>query len=70
VRELEGELSALLPGLLTTGARVVVESDRRAPAELALEVTAQRRYGDTTITIHDFPAESEAEDRAEPEDVE
>jgi 16S rRNA (guanine966-N2)-methyltransferase len=70
VRELEGELSALLPALLTPGARVVVESDRRAPAELALEVTVQRRYGDTTITIHRFPAEGEDDGHAEAEDVE
>ncbi len=51
-RDLGDELSALLPGLLAPGARVVVESDRRAPAELRLELVAQRRYGDTTITIH------------------
>jgi hypothetical protein len=30
----------------------VVESDRRAPAELPLEVERERRYGDTTITIY------------------
>jgi hypothetical protein len=30
----------------------VVESDRRAPAELPLEVAQRKRYGDTTITIH------------------
>ncbi len=51
-RELEGELSLLLPALLAPGARVVVEGDRRAPAVLALEVVQQRRYGDTTIAIH------------------
>jgi 16S rRNA (guanine966-N2)-methyltransferase len=51
-RELGGELSALLPALLAPGARVVLEGDRRAPAELPLEVAQQRRYGDTTITIH------------------
>jgi 16S rRNA (guanine966-N2)-methyltransferase len=51
-RELGGELSALLPSLLAPGARVVVESDRRSPAELSLEVARQRSYGDTTITIH------------------
>jgi 16S rRNA (guanine966-N2)-methyltransferase len=51
-RELGRELSALLPALLAPGARVVVESDRRAPAELPLEMAQQRRYGDTTITIH------------------
>ncbi len=51
-------LSAILPGLLSPGARVVVESDRRAPLELthtgvgALELERSRRYGDTSITIH------------------
>jgi 16S rRNA (guanine966-N2)-methyltransferase len=51
-RGLGSELSALLPALLAPKACVVVESDRRAPAQLALEVALQRRYGDTTITIH------------------
>jgi 16S rRNA (guanine966-N2)-methyltransferase len=60
-RELRGELSALLPGLLTPGARVVVESDRRAPAELPWEVARQRRYGDTTITIHHHVTEDNDE---------
>jgi 16S rRNA (guanine(966)-N(2))-methyltransferase RsmD len=50
--ELGGRLSALLPALLTPGARVVVESDRRSTAELPLEVVQQKRYGDTKITIH------------------
>lgn len=45
-------LSSALPALLAPGARVVVESDRRAPAELSLAVARQRTYGDTTITIH------------------
>jgi 16S rRNA (guanine966-N2)-methyltransferase len=46
------EISAMLPELLRPGARVVVESDRRAPLELDLEVERTRRYGDTSITIH------------------
>lgn len=46
------ELSAILPSLLSPGARVVVESDRRAPLELAIALERQRRYGDTSITIH------------------
>ncbi len=46
------ELSAVLPSLLGPGARVVVESDRRAPLELELAVERRRRYGDTSITIH------------------
>jgi 16S rRNA (guanine(966)-N(2))-methyltransferase RsmD len=46
------ELSAVLPALLEPGARIVVESDRRAPLELDMEVERHRRYGDTSITIH------------------
>ncbi len=46
------ELTASLPSLLRPEARVVVESDRRAPLELRLDVERQRRYGDTLITIH------------------
>jgi 16S rRNA (guanine966-N2)-methyltransferase len=51
-------LSSELPPLLRPGARIVVESDRRAPLELAhpdgrrLAVERERRYGDTSITIH------------------
>lgn len=51
-REIGAELSVLLPALLASDARVVVESDRRTPAELPMEVVQHRRYGDTTITIH------------------
>jgi 16S rRNA (guanine966-N2)-methyltransferase len=51
-RKVGTELSAALPSLLRPGARVVVESDRRAPLELALEIELHRRYGDTAITIH------------------
>jgi len=46
------ELSAILPSLLSPGARVVVESDRRAPLELELALERRRCYGDTSITIH------------------
>lgn len=55
------ELSAILPALLSPGARVVVESDRRAPLELSptgageLALERDRRYGDTSITIHRHP---------------
>jgi 16S rRNA (guanine966-N2)-methyltransferase len=51
-REWAGELVELLPAVLAPGARVVVESDRRAPAELPFAVAQSKRYGDTTITIH------------------
>jgi 16S rRNA (guanine966-N2)-methyltransferase len=46
------ELSEALGPLLADGARVVSESDRRAPLELALALTDERRYGDTLIRIH------------------
>jgi 16S rRNA (guanine966-N2)-methyltransferase len=44
-------LPALLAPVLAPGARVVTESDRRAPLELALLLATERRYGDTSITI-------------------
>jgi 16S rRNA (guanine966-N2)-methyltransferase len=46
------ELSQALPAVLAPGARVVVESDRRAPLQLELAIVRQRRYGDTLIRIH------------------
>ena len=46
------ELSAILPALLSPGARLVVESDRRAPLELDVALERRKRYGDTSITIH------------------
>jgi 16S rRNA (guanine966-N2)-methyltransferase len=58
-RELESGLSALLPALLAPGARVVVESDRRAPLRLALQTVRERRYGDTVITIHSHATEGD-----------
>lgn len=59
-REIEGELSARLPAVLGARARVVVESERRAPLRLALAVERERRYGDTVITIHRGGADSSA----------
>ncbi len=59
LRDSERELSALLPTVLALGARVVVESDRRAPAELPLAVAQRKCYGDTTITIHGTEEEDE-----------
>jgi 16S rRNA (guanine966-N2)-methyltransferase len=46
------ELSQALPAVLAPDARVVAESDRRAPLQLELPVTRERRYGDTLIRIH------------------
>lgn len=53
---LRERLSAALPPVLAPGALVIVESDRRAPLELAgLKLADQRRYGDTLIYIHHGP---------------
>lgn len=52
------ELSAALVPVLAPGARVIGESDRRAPLELNLLTPPhERRYGDTLIRIysHDPP---------------
>jgi 16S rRNA (guanine966-N2)-methyltransferase len=46
------ELSQALPAVLAPDARVVAESDRRAPLALELPVLRERRYGDTLIRIH------------------
>jgi 16S rRNA (guanine(966)-N(2))-methyltransferase RsmD len=51
--ELGRELSDDLAAVLTAGARVVTESDRRDPLELELPLADERRYGDTVIRIHD-----------------
>jgi 16S rRNA (guanine966-N2)-methyltransferase len=51
-REWGPKLSAVVPSLLRPGARIVVESDRRAPLELEAELERERRYGDTLIRIH------------------
>jgi 16S rRNA G966 N2-methylase RsmD len=44
-----------LASLLAPQARVVLESDRRAPLQLPWEIEKERRYGDTSITIHRYP---------------
>ena len=46
------ELSTELGPVLAPDARVVAESDRRAPLELDLALLDERRYGDTLIRIH------------------
>ena len=53
VEALAGQLSDALPAVLAGGARVVSESDRRAPPALALPLARERRYGDTLIRIHE-----------------
>jgi 16S rRNA (guanine966-N2)-methyltransferase len=49
------QLGPLLAPLLNPGARVVAESDRRAPLRLEGPVERERRYGDTHVTIHRHP---------------
>ena len=53
--QLTEALSVSVPALLAPGARVVVESDRRSQLRLELPVVRERRYGDTSITIHRQP---------------
>ncbi len=45
-------LAKALPALLGPKARVVLESDRRAPLRLELALAKERRYGDTEISIY------------------
>ena len=45
-------LSTALAPVLDPGARVVAESDRRAPLELDQQLLDERRYGDTLIRIY------------------
>src|SRR5207244_2816624 len=49
---LAGPLSKRLPAVLTDKARIVTESDKRAPLELSLPLERERVYGDTRIAIH------------------
>lgn len=49
------EFSAALGPVLSPGAQVIAESDRRAPLELDLEMVDERRYGDTLISIYRVP---------------
>jgi 16S rRNA (guanine966-N2)-methyltransferase len=51
--ELGRELSPALAELIAADGRIVCESDRRAPVELDLPLTDERRYGDTLIRIHE-----------------
>ena len=46
------ELADALPPVLAPHAFVAVESARRAPLRLQLEIWRERRYGDTSLTIH------------------
>jgi 16S rRNA (guanine966-N2)-methyltransferase len=46
------QLSTALPPVLAAGARVVVESDRRVPLALEMQLLRERQYGDTLIRVH------------------
>jgi 16S rRNA (guanine966-N2)-methyltransferase len=50
------ELDRSLPPLLAPEALVITESASMEPLELALPLTDERRYGDTTIRIHTAPS--------------
>ncbi len=45
-------LTEAIDGLVAPGGSVVSESDRRVPMALDLQLTDERRYGDTLIRIH------------------
>ena len=45
-------LTQLLPRVLSQNARIVTESDKRAPLELGFPLEFERDYGDTRIRIH------------------
>jgi 16S rRNA (guanine966-N2)-methyltransferase len=49
-------LTELLPAVLSQNARIVTESDKRAPLELGFPLEFERDYGDTRIRIHRGPA--------------
>ena len=49
---LGSELSTALAPVLAPDARVIAESDRRAPLQLELTLLDERRYGDTLIRIY------------------
>jgi 16S rRNA (guanine966-N2)-methyltransferase len=49
---LETDIDTHLPKHLRPAARVVTEGSARRPLELSLPLLAERRYGDTTIRIH------------------
>jgi 16S rRNA (guanine966-N2)-methyltransferase len=45
-------LTELLPAVLSNEARIVTESDKRAPLDLGFQLEFERDYGDTRIRIH------------------
>jgi 16S rRNA (guanine966-N2)-methyltransferase len=49
---LGARLTELLPAILSKNARIVTESDKRAPLDLEFPLEFERDYGDTRIRIH------------------
>ena len=49
---LGARLTELLPAVLSQNARIVTESDKRAPLDLDFPLEFERDYGDTRIRIH------------------
>jgi 16S rRNA (guanine966-N2)-methyltransferase len=45
-------LTQLLPAVLSNDARIVTESDKRAPLDLGFPLEFERDYGDTRIRVH------------------
>jgi 16S rRNA (guanine966-N2)-methyltransferase len=45
-------LAKLLPPVITPGAVIVTESNKRAPLELPFTLVRERTYGDTRIAVH------------------
>ena len=57
-QDLAAELSAALPAVISSGARIVTESDRRSPLDLTADefgLRSEHRYGDTLLRIFDAP---------------
>jgi 16S rRNA (guanine966-N2)-methyltransferase len=49
---LAAELVQLIPGVLSEGGRVMVESSPERPLELPLQLRTERTYGDTMVRIY------------------
>lgn len=47
------ELESLVPPLLTSGGRLIIESATRRSPEIDLPLVVERRYGDTVIRIYE-----------------
>jgi 16S rRNA (guanine966-N2)-methyltransferase len=45
-------LTELLPAVLSKNARIVTESDKRAPLDLGFPLEFERDYGDTRVRVH------------------